>query len=492
MTTVGVVVTTSTIPTQGAAEASRDAQLFVPGLAERGDASAPILIRSMTDAVARLGDRVSYGWLYDTLAAFFAEAQGGGRVWVQRIVGPAATTGTLTLLDRASTPAQTLRITASSPGAWSGNVKVQVVNGAFGGTFTINVLYRGQLIENYANLASPAAAVLALANSDYVRAVNLASVTTGSNANPAEIAATALSAGNDDRGAVDVGAHLTALNLFTKDLGPGVVAIPGQPASAVADALAAHCIANDRIAYIAPAAGSAKATAQSGARALRTLTGSEYLGYLFPWVKVSDAAGQLRTIPPEGYAAGVRAKAISQVGPWRAPAGEFAASTYLADVETPLTQDDVDSLYADHVNCIRNMPGGVRLYGARSLTSDPATWKFLPWRDSINILSVRSKESLEPFVFETIDSRGILFSQVETALASVVAPWADKGGLYARVDDDENPIDPGYAIDTGNAVNTPESIANGEVRAMLAVRLAASAELFRILITKAAVDAAIA
>lgn len=489
MSTVGVVVQTSTIPTQGAAEIARDAQLFVVGLTERGPVDAPVLIRSMTEAAAVLGDRVSYGWVYDTLATFFAHADGGGRAFVQRLAGPAATTGQLVLLDRAGTPVQTLRITAASPGSWSSNVKVAVVDGAFGGTFSIQVLYRDQVVEQFTNLATPAAAVAALASSIYVRCVDLASATSAPNNNPATLTATALSAGSDDRAAVDTAAHLAALDLFSKDLGPGVVAIPGQPAESTAAALAAHCIANDRIALVAPAAGSAKATAQSGARTLRTLTGSEYLGYLFPWVKVADASGATRTVPPEGYVAGVRAKAITQVGPWRAPAGQFAVSTTLVDVETALSADDVDSLTADCVNTIRSMPGGVRLYGWRSLAADEATWRFFTWRDEINILSARCAEAVEPFVFETIDGNGRLFTQVENKLRSVLAPWADGGALFEKSDADGNPIDPGYVVDTGPSVNTPATVAAGELRAVVGVRLAPFAELVRILISKVAVAA---
>lgn len=479
---VGVQVGTALAPGGGGTDSTDPTTYFPAGLTERGSATAPVLVRSLAEAVDLLGTRQAYGAIIDDLTTFFGEAGPSGRAYVARVVGAAATVGTLTLNDRAAAPLATLRVDANSPGAWSANTTVEVRNGTLANTYDLLVYYKGALVERFNGLSSPADAVTATVTSGYVVVTNLGSATAAPNNNPAAVGPTALSAGNDDRGSVTSGSYVSALARFNADLGPGIVAIPGQPASAVGTGLISHASANGRIAALAPALGTSTAGASAAAQSLRSVGGNESGGLFYPWVQIPDGAGGVRTISPEGFVAGRRADTITRFGTFRAPAGQQGRARFVVGLEQTLTTDQVNSLSDDAVNVLRIVAGQPRLYGWRSLSLDLANFRFLNGQDLLNELRSRAQQVLEPYVFAPIDGRGLLFSAISTDLTSLVAPIADAGGLYANPNGTQP--DPGYRVDTGPTVNTPTTIARGEVRAVLNLRISPVGELIRVTLVK--------
>jgi hypothetical protein len=479
---IGVQVDTVLPPTGGGANEVDPRTFFIAGLAERGDTAQPIILRSSVEARSLLGDRVAYGALADSIDSFFGEAgENGGRVIAARVVGPAATTGFLVLQDRAGVPVDTLRINASSPGPWSSGVTVQVTDGAAADSFTLTVRYAGD-VEVFADLASPGAAVTALEASAYVRGQDLASASVAPANNPAVLAATALSAGTDDRTSVTATELIAALDRFVADLGPGVVAIPGQPHSTVAAGLAAHARTMGRIALTSPPLGTTPTGAGTIARALRSTAGADYLGLIYLWQEIPDGTGGTRLVSPEGVAAGLRAR-LNRT--WAAPAGDAGITRFSLGAERTLTADEINTLDDDAVTTFREILGGVRLYGWRSLSLNTADFRNLSSRDYLNELSFRGRRALERFAHATIDGKGQLFQQVANELVALVAPVAAAGGLFAGQED------PGYRVDTGPGVNTPQSIAAGEVRAQLSVRLSPIGSLVRLTIRKVQLTAAL-
>lgn len=483
---VGVRVTTQAASGGGAVDSNQTAQYFVAGLTERGSVTDPITVRSMRDYRALCGGRVTYGTLYDDLEVFFAE--GGAVAHIARDVGAAATVGTLTLMDRAGAPVSTLRIDAENPGAWSSGVTVQVTDGLVANTFTIIVRLAGEIVETFTDLASPAAAASALAQSGYIRGTDLGSATAAPSNNPAVLAATVLSAGDDDRAAVSSATLVAALDRFVADMGPGLVAIPGQVYSAVEAGIRAHCRANRRIGAVAPAAATTVSAAAAAARALRTNAGSEHIGFFYPWVTIPDGAGGSRSVSPEGFVAGVRARTILRSGPWNAPAGEAGRSAYLSGAERDLTRAEIDTLDDDAVSAIRASDGDVRLYGWRSLSTDAEHYLFLKTRDLLNHVAFLGERALERLVHRNIDSKGRLFTEAETEVTSILEPIRAAGGLYERVEDGEL-IDPGYLVDTGPGVNTPQTVSDGKLNVSTAIRDSRSAKLIDLTITAVGVTA---
>lgn len=489
----GVIVETFTRPLPTDQVAVDGSTYFVAGLAERGDSTGVVELRSMADYATKLGDRVTYGNLYDDLFTFFAE--GGSHAYVARVVGAAATKGLLTLLDRAGTPIATVRIDALNEGSWSTRVKIKVDNGVVTNTFKISVLYDDSVVEIYNNLATPAAAVTALGASNYVRAVNLSSATVAPNNNPAVLAATALSAGTDDRGTVTAASYTTAAdNRFTKIFGTGAIAVPGQDASAVGTALIVHGADRGRLALLAPISAQTQAQASTAATPLRSTSGNEGAGLFFPWIVIPDGAGGTRTISPEGYVAAMRARAMKEsaaAGPSRAPAGAIARARFVVGVERVLTKTEIDQLTADHVNPIRG-DGYIRLYGWRSLSTDEINYTMLTGRDVMNFIVGLGVQRLERLVFGTIDGRGLFFEQMASEMRAIVEPMANAGGLYPRRDPNtQEVLDPGYRIDTGPSVNTPTVLAGNEARVDVGVRVSPIGELIRLRLTKVALDVAL-
>lgn len=482
----GVIVQTGTIPAAGVADRTPGSAYFVAGLTERGDPTQPVIVRSMAEYQRLLGNRVSYGALYDDLTVFFAE--GGTRAHVARVVGPAATIGLLSLNDRGGTPQPTLRVTARSPGAWSANVTVQIVDSALTNQYKLQVFYSGVLAETLGPFPDPStAASLINAQSAYLTATNLASTNAAPTNNPAVVGPVALSAGSDDRGSVTGSTYIAALALFAGRFGSGMVAVPGQDASIVGSGLIAHAAANNRIAILSPVAGATASAVTAVAASFRGAVGSSSAGFFWPWVQIPDGVGGTRTIPPDGFVAGVRSRTQVTDGPWQAPAGRWGLARYIVGLETLATDATGDQLNADSVNVIRPI-SGYRLYGWRSLSTDTVNFLLLTGRDVMNYISSEGKKALEDDVFATIDAGGQLFGRITAQMQALLEPIRRAGGLFQQVGPDGlTLIDPGYLVDLGPAVNTPQVLAANEVDVNVYVRVAPTGELVKLTVTKVAV-----
>lgn len=473
----GVKVSTATRSGPSAPLRAASGQFFVVGLAERGPTDRASLVRGIADFETIYGNRPSYGFLYDSVKTFFDE--GGDQAYVARVVGDAATVGTITLKDTTPvTPADTLKFDAANAGAWSSNLSVIVADGALADTKRIQVLLGAEVVEDWNNIASPADAATKFTNSPYVAVTDLGSVTAAPDNLPANGTFT-LTAGADDRAAVVAADYTAALDLFTESLGDGAVSIPGI-GTTVHAGLVAHAKANRRIALLSAAQTAIVTDLQTAAGAVN----ADVAGLFAPWVLISDGAGGTRACPPEGYVAGVRNRAHTQVGPWRVPAGNIAIARSVIGLQTEFTKSESDTLDASRVSVIRRVANSVRLYGWRSLSSDESNYGYLSIRDLLNRLVVESELRLEDYVFSPIDGKGQLQSAINAEITGIVEPIRQAGGLFERLDAKGNLVDPGYLVETGNTVNSEASLANNEVRARLSVRPSPTAAMVSLTIVK--------
>lgn len=484
----GVVVTTGTISGPSAPARAPGSTYFVAGLAERGPVDKPALVRSVADFTAIFGDRTTYGSLWDDVRTFFEE--GGTRAYVLRVVGPAATTGALAtpLQDRATTPVDTLTVSAANPGAWSSRVSVNVLNGATNATFRFQVLLDGKVVEDYSALTSPQHAVSRVnATSLYVRLADAGSATAAPGNNPAATAnPVALNAGTDDRASIVTATYTAALDKFEKGLGDGAVSLPGIGTSVHA-ALIAHADANNRIALLSSARGDTATTLESYAASLD----AKRAGLFAPWIQIPDDFGGTRAISPEGFAAACRARAHESSGPWRAGAGEVAKARYVIAPDQVFTPTDADALDTAKVNVIRTIANSTRIYGWRSLSEDTDNWAMLTGADVINRYVTAANALIEPYVFDTIDSSGHLLSSVRGTLIGIAQPMAAAGGLFAAYDDAGNLVDPGYTVNADSTLNPVSSLAQNHIFANVGLRVSPLAALVTVNVSKAAVTAAL-
>lgn len=487
----GVDILKETINGPAAAARAPGSTYFVPIQAERGPVDKALTIRSMAELVYHYGPRVVFGAGHDNLESYFGD--GGGRAVVGRVVGSVPVLATSELIDRAVAPLATLDVNAKDPGAWGNALTREVQNGTNADTFRLIISGTpdGE-DEVFDNLESPADAAEKVSRlSRWVNVVNLGSASAAPTNNPAVVAEAALAGGDDDRDTIVAADYVDAANaLFNKDFGAGAIAIPGQPSSAVGAGLLAHCAEFDRVAILTTAVGQTPTQAKAAAAALSGSAGSEYGAIYYPWVKVPDGAGGTRLIDPSGYVAGARARAHETTGPWRAGAGAISEARFVVGLERELTRAEGDDLDDNLVNAIRTIAKTTRVYGSRSLSEDLENWRFITYADVVNVIAHEADRRMEDYVHLPIDGLDQVFSDVYGELVGIAHPMALAGGLYPRRDPDSGEIlDPGYRADTGPAVNTVDTKAQGIIKGTLAVRPAPTGALVVITIAKAAFNA---
>jgi uncharacterized protein len=98
---------------------------------------------------------------------------------------------------------------------------------------------------------------------------------------------------------------------------------------------------------------------------------SSHASFYFPWIKVRMGEQVLAPIPPSGHIAGMIAKTDQVEGVHRAPANQ--ALQGLVDVAQRVRKRERDHAFDHRVNTLIPFPGrGIRIWGARTLSSDPS------------------------------------------------------------------------------------------------------------------------
>src|SRR3990172_4692448 len=106
-------------------------------------------------------------------------------------------------------------------------------------------------------------------------------------------------------------------------------------------------------------------------------------------------------IPPSGHLAGIWARSDGERGVHKAPANEVIRGVLGLPIN--VTNSEQSQLNPVGVNCIRSFPGrGIRVWGARTLSSDPA-WRYLNVRRLFNYVEESIEEGTQWVVFEPND-----------------------------------------------------------------------------------------
>jgi uncharacterized protein len=148
-------------------------------------------------------------------------------------------------------------------------------------------------------------------------------------------------------------------------------------------------------------------------------TKNSYGAIYAPWVQMLDPTGRSSTpilAPPSGFVAGLYAKTDGQRGVWKAPAGTSAALGGSVGLAVNLTDTQQGNLNPLNVNVIRQFAGsGIVLWGARTVTSDPA-WNYIPVRRMVIFLRVSIYRGIQWAVFEPNDED--LWSSLRLSIGS--------------------------------------------------------------------------
>ncbi|WP_102158675.1 hypothetical protein [Zhihengliuella halotolerans] len=456
----------------------------IAGVTERGPVEQTVQVKSLGEYTNLFGDRTPYSSnTFDTARLFFEE--GGADLLVSRAVGPAATKGFLNLEDSVAVP--TIKVEAKHPGGYSAGLTVAVENVA--DLVTITISEGGEVLARFRDLATVADIVAAAAGNRHVNVTDLGSATAAPGNLPATLAATALSAGEDDRGNITATEIVSALETGGDQIAGGAVAAPGYSSDIIGGALIGYASGAGAIALLAPHADATKAEAIQAGDELASAGAGAYAGLFWPHLSIPDGSGS-RVISPEGYIAAVRARAFREIGFWTAPAGDRATMQWANGTVTAVTPEVNNELGAAYVNGIVTVAGRTKLYNWTSLSTDRANFALLSARDTLNNLVRLVKTALEPFVFQTVDGRGHLLSQVESAAVSVVAPVAEAGGFFARMVGDEE-IDPGYLVVVDSTNNGLDNLEENTVLVDISVRLSPVAALIKAEVVKVPLAAAL-
>lgn len=460
------------------------------GLTERGPFNVPTLVSSWTDYSRAFGGIVEGSYLPRSVYAYFQN--GGGNCYVVRIgqeagAGPGEGSGSgangraqLTAAPQAMLG--TTRITALDPGTADNAVSVDVhaVEGeAPEGSFKLVVRQGDQVVEEYdrmtAGRARNALAAVVNAASKVIRIEETATGSAvvapapGSSAalvTPPPPAAVPSERLSSDDYVGDVAERtgfsgLEAIDEVTMVCVPDLMsayqqgAIDADTVKAVQLAMIAHCeLMGDRMAILDPPPG-LNAQQIKEWRTDRAGYDSKYAALYWPWVQAMDpATKKISAMPPSGFVAGIWGRNDDTRGVHKAPANEVVRGAVSLDVQ--ITRNEHDLLNPTGINCLRSFPGrGIRVWGARTLSSDPA-WRYLNVRRLFNYLEESILAGTNWVVFEPNDDA--LWAKVRRTISAFLVNEWRKGALFGLTPDEafyvkcDRETNPAESIDAGQVV----------------------------------------
>jgi hypothetical protein len=444
------------------------ATFFLLGTSERGTNTLATQVTSLEDFETKFGAHVtgSYSW-YST-KTFFEE--GGVNMYFVRVSASAGVSATKALTTATST-GPGITFTATGKGAWGNSLAFAVTNNTT--SFDLTVTYSGTTVFSGTGYASLTECLTAVAADTTAKLYFTAALTASAVASQllATVAATSPSNGSD--GTVAKSDFITAIALFTEELGSGAVAAPGVATgasdTALYDALRTHAASYNRVALCGFVSTATLAQARSASTGYTGTTSHEYMAFYHPWVQIPNGTVTV-DIPPEAYVAAVRSRTHNSTGPWKAYAGIASEAKFVSGLVLPVSRSEGDLMDAAYVNPIRLINGRVRIYGARSHSTVVAQWRFITARDTINYIVTQANARLEDLVFSTIDGRSTLFANIINSIQSVLEPIRIGGGLYEGFDATGARIDYGYTIKCDASLNPVATLETGTVQARIGVR----------------------
>jgi len=412
--------------------------LMASFVAERGPADIYTTCLSLSKVKAVYGDVDSGSYGIRNAEAYFREANGAGRLLAKRLVGPAATSGTLALSSAAPAVVMTLTAAAmdadgvlhANPGAWSTELTVEVLTGA-GSTRTVTFKQDG------ATLFSEAFTT-ATALEDAFEATGLVSVATGVGVWPlAVLAETALSAGADDRASIPTtqAGWLAELAIFDGDAPTGTVSLPGITTPAAHAALVQHAESFRRFAALDAIDTATVASLTAPAATLRALGSRAGYGAMYaPWEKIPGPGTGLVTVPPSGAQAGRMAAADreNRPGPGQPAAQSFGVMRFVADVTQTWSKADRDTLHDAGVTVTRNDRGRIYAVGSRTL-ADPDVWEQYSGAAGVRVVLAVADEcedDMQKYLEKNIDPALHIYSEVQKDLVGRGSAWYARDALF--------------------------------------------------------------
>ena len=444
------------------------------GLASTGPVNTPTLVTNWTQFTKEFGDFCDGAYLHHAVYGYFMN--GGGSAYVVRVGGNGAgPPARAELTTGGDTKMGAYRFQAIEAGPTGNDITVEVAEPAEGtpeDTFRIIVKRGGKVEEEHqgsvkrgrqnvvtlVNNASKLIQMEEIAAGGVVERPAPCTVHLGGGGGTAPLATSDY---------VGDAAQRTGFGALEEVDAVTMVAVPDLMAAyqkdmidlngvqAVQQELIAHCEnMGDRVAVLDPPPNLSPQQILEW-RVHKASYDSKYACLYWPWIKIiNPASGKEMSVPPSGHMLGIWGRNDDSRGVHKAPANEVVRGAISIDVQ--ITKNEHDLLNPEGINCIRAFPGrGIRVWGARTLSSDPA-WRYLNIRRLFNYLEESILNGTQWAVFEPND-HDLWAKMRRTIAAFLVMEWR-KGALfgltpdeafYVKCDDETNPAE---SIDLGQVV----------------------------------------
>jgi hypothetical protein len=478
---------TEPAPTGGAI--TDTGQGFFVQAAEMGPTDKATMLRSLREYERRYGLRHGPAIVtHDSVRAFFTER--GSTLWFARAVGQGAAPAEADLLGSDGTTVL-LHATAISGGAWGNDVTVgleaqpaRAGRGNGGGTGGGRrrqhgeegeggarpeqqagepvrvVVTHGDVVEHSTVVTTAGEAVAWSVNSQWI------TLTADNPGVPLEAVAPVALAGGASDDTLTPDTVAAALDLFSTNYGPGQVSVPGATDPTIHDAVLAHCAKTKRCALIDLVDGDAT-TLETDVQGLYGVDGSRFAQAYAPRLLYPGPDG-ISTIPVPYSAiqAGIIARADRTTGnPNEAAAGTNGMSQAARGLSREYTDDEREMLNDAGVTLAKVIYTSIRTYGARTCAGpDDPNWKWFANSRVIMAISYEGDAIAENYVHKQIDAKLKIFDTLNQDLGGMCLKYMTLNALWD------------FSVDTGPAVNTPDTIAAGEIHALIAVKTAPTAE----------------
>ena len=181
---------------------------------------------------------------------------------------------------------------------------------------------------------------------------------------------------------------------------------------------------------------------------------SKFSTLYWPWLEVMDPlTNRPMQVPPSGHVAGVWCRTDSTRGVHKAPANEVVLG--VNGLGFQITHEEQGGLNKVGINCIRSFPGrGIRIWGARTLSSDPE-WRYLNVRRLFNYISESIIEGTQWSVFEPNDQR--LWMQLRISIGNFLTRTWREGALFGATPEQA------FFVKCDAETNPPDVIEAGQV-----------------------------
>ncbi len=453
------------------------------GLAPAGPTDTPVRIANWGQFARMFGSAADpeagpfMDGAYLAHAVFGYFQNGGGLCWVVRVGGSAEPQALQAALPAAEGDGEPLRVVAAN-GATGLTVELSEdkpdapADGDAKGesTYTI-VVTGGDEREEFTGLTAKkgrtSIATQVNAKSKLIKVEEVGSLPEGARAprpGTYKLAAPATAASElssptfagDEAKRTGIGS-LVAIDEITMVACPDLAAMAGSDEAGFRDVqgkMLAHCeTAADRLAILDPPPGLLPSEILEWRQETAGYDSKQATLY-WPWLEVMDPlTGTPIHVPPCGHVAGAWARTDATRGVHKAPANETLLG--VNGLAFQITQAEQGALNQAGINCIRAFSGrGIRIWGARTLSSDPE-WRYLNVRRLFNYVAESIMEGTQWAVFEPNDER--LWTQMRIAVSNFLTRTWSEGALFGATPEQS------FYVKCDEETNPPEIVEAGQV-----------------------------